>query len=389
MSPPKKADDDGSSSPRARIADPAAAASGRELAVPRQYAPVVSGSSNVPTLTSSNYAEWSLLMEVSLQARGLWGAVVGLEDLDDEYGYRNDKGALELIYRSVPTAMLPVLRKHKSAQATWDAICKMRAGSEKLRDAKAQSLRSEYDQLRHKPGESIDDLAMRLTGITAKLAELGDPESDKKVMQKWLRIVPKRYSQLALSIDNLVDLNTTSIEEIVGRFKAAEERDELDAEEEGGTKLYLTEEEWRARAGRREHGGSSGGGNSGGKKPRGKGHADRGKDGARAGNGRGGPRRDGNCRYCGKAGHWARECRKKERELRGSGPTSGIRGREVWANKWYQKERECRSPRRGSRSGRRSGAPHGAGDASRSRRGRRGRHGRPPERGASQGLLGS
>jgi hypothetical protein len=99
MSPSKKADDDdGSASPRARIGDPPAAASGRELAVPRQYAPAVSGSSNVPTLTSSNYAEWSLLMEVSLQARGLWGAVVGLEDLDDEYGYRNDKGALELIY---------------------------------------------------------------------------------------------------------------------------------------------------------------------------------------------------------------------------------------------------------------------------------------------------
>jgi hypothetical protein len=183
MSPLKKAaDDDSSTSPRARIGDPPAAASGRELAVPRQYAPVLSGSSNVPTLKSSNYAEWSLLMEVSLQARGLWGAVVGLEGLDDEYGYRNDKGALELIYRSVPAAMLPVLQKHKSAQATWDAICKMRAGSEKLRDAKAQSLRSEYDQLRHKPGESVDDLAMRLTGLTARLAELGDPESGKKVI---------------------------------------------------------------------------------------------------------------------------------------------------------------------------------------------------------------
>jgi hypothetical protein len=313
MSPSKKkngTDDDGSNSPRARIGDSSAAGQGRELAVARQYAPVVSGSSNVPTLTSSNYAEWSLLMEVSLQARGLWAAVEGQEDLNDEYGYRNDKGALELIYRSVPVALLPVLRKHKSAQATWDAIRTMRAGSEKLRDAKAQSLRSDYDQLRHKPGESVDDLAMRLTGLTAKLAELGDPESDKKVMQKWLRIVPKRYSQLAHSIDNLVDLNMTSIEEIVGRFKAAEERYEQEAEEEGGTKLYLTEEEWHARAGRHESGSSSGG-----KKPRGKGQADRGKGATRSGNtGKGAPRRDGNCRYCGIKGHWARECRKKERD---------------------------------------------------------------------------
>ena len=62
----------------------------------------MSGALNVPPLTRSNYAEWSLLMEVSLQARGLWGAIEGAEDLDDEYGYRNDRGALELIYRSVP-----------------------------------------------------------------------------------------------------------------------------------------------------------------------------------------------------------------------------------------------------------------------------------------------
>jgi hypothetical protein len=146
-----------------------------------------------------------------------------------------------------------------------------------------------------------------LQGITARLTELGDPETDKKVMQKWLRVVPKRYAQLAHSIDNLVDLNMTTIEELVGRFKAAEERE--DADDEGGTKLLLTEEEWRARAGR----GSTGSGSSGGKKPH-KGRADRGKDGARGGNGKGGPRRDGNCRYCGKAGHWARECRKKERD---------------------------------------------------------------------------
>ncbi|KAK1686541.1 hypothetical protein QYE76_047389 [Lolium multiflorum] len=233
-------DDDGSKSPRARVPNPTAAAKGRELAVARQYAPVVAGSSNVPPLTSSNYGEWSLLMEVSLQARGLWLAIEGGEDLDDEYGYRNDRGALELIFKSVPAGLLPVLRKHKTAHDVWEAIRKMRAGSEKVRDAKAQTLRSEYDQLRHKSGESIDDLALRLQGITARLAELGDPETDKKVMQKWLRVVPKRYAQLAHSIDNLVDLNTTTIEELVGRFKAAEEREDA---AEGRAKLLLTEED--------------------------------------------------------------------------------------------------------------------------------------------------
>ena len=188
-------DDDsgGDTSPRPRIRNPTAAGHGRELAMGRQYAPVVSSTSNVPPLTCSNYAKWSLLMEVSLQARGLWAAIEGAEDLDDEYGYRNDRSALELIYRSVPAELLPVLRKHKTSMACWEAIRKMRAGSERVREAKAQGLRSEYDQLRHKSGESVDQLAMCLTGLTARLSELGDPIDEKKVMQKWLRIAPKRY----------------------------------------------------------------------------------------------------------------------------------------------------------------------------------------------------
>ena len=244
------ANDDGSKgSPKS------AAGQGRELAVARQFTPVVSGHANVPPLTRTNYAEWSLLMEVGMQASGMSRAILGAEDLDDEYGYRNDKGAMEFILRSVPPKMLPMLRKHQTSQELWEALRAMRAGSVRVRDAKAQTLRGEFDQLRHKPGESIDDLAMRLTGLCARLGELGDAISDKRVIQKWLRIVPKRYSQLAVSIDNLVDLDTTSIEEIIGRFKAAEERYELDAEEEGGSKLLFTLEEWNAWLGRGDQGG--------------------------------------------------------------------------------------------------------------------------------------
>ena len=104
-------DDDGSKgSPKSAVGQ------GRELAVARQFAPVVSGHANVPPLTRTNYAEWSLLMEVGMQARGMWRAIEGAEDLGDEYGYRNDKGAMEFILRSVPPEMLPMLRKHKTSQ---------------------------------------------------------------------------------------------------------------------------------------------------------------------------------------------------------------------------------------------------------------------------------
>jgi hypothetical protein len=56
-------------------------------------------SSNIayPTLTRSNYTEWSLVMMVNLQAAGLWDVVEsGIGD------YREDRSALAAILHAVP-----------------------------------------------------------------------------------------------------------------------------------------------------------------------------------------------------------------------------------------------------------------------------------------------
>jgi hypothetical protein len=109
---------------------------------------------------------------------------------------------------------------------------------------------------------------------------------------------------MACSIETLLDLKELSIEELSGRLASSEGHNELEQDTSGT--LYLTEEEWRARS--KSHQPGSGGSGSGGKQ-----HKDclsGGKDGARGS----GASKDDKCRYCGKKGHWARECRKKKRD---------------------------------------------------------------------------
>jgi len=94
----------------------------------------------------------------------------------------------------------------------------MRIGDDRVRKSTAQNLRVEYEQINFKDGESVEDFALRLSNIVQRLAILGDPEPEAKVVAKYLRVARPRYKQLVVSIEQLLDISTLSIEEITGRL---------------------------------------------------------------------------------------------------------------------------------------------------------------------------
>ena len=266
------------------------------------------GTGGIPMLTRTNYVEWSILMKVHLQAARLWEAVE-MGDAD----HPDDRTALGVILRGVPPEMLRTLAAKDSAKEAWDTVKTLRMGVERVRESRAQVMRRDFENLSFKEGETMEDFALRLTGLISDLQELGDDIDEIKAVRKFLRVVPPRYAQVAISIETLVDLKTLTIEEVAGRFLAIEERLDPDTGGSGG-KLLLTEEEWHERERRRQSGGgSSGGGYKGGKgKPKPKPPT-----GAGGGQPHGGaPKRKGNCRKCGKWGHWARECYGKPKQER-------------------------------------------------------------------------
>ena len=99
----------------------------------------VSGTS-WPTLTRTNYREWSVTMKVKLRSRRLWNAVDKGTDNEED-----DISALEDILAVVPVEYRESLGAKSSAKEAWEAIAAMRVGSDRAK--KATTLKASRPQL--------------------------------------------------------------------------------------------------------------------------------------------------------------------------------------------------------------------------------------------------
>jgi hypothetical protein len=155
-----------------------------------------------------------------------------------------DRRELATIIRGVPKEMKAGLTQKKSAKEAWDVVEKSCAGDDRMKDASIQRLMKQFEAVAFRDGESVADFAMRINGLITSLRELGEGLPDSRVVKKVLRVVPKKLRQVAVTIEMFGDLNTMSMEELVGRLQLAED---AKAEEQEATKghteqLLLTKE---------------------------------------------------------------------------------------------------------------------------------------------------
>lgn len=129
--------------------------------------------------------------------------------------YHEDRRVLSDIFKGVPLEMLRTLAVKDTVKLAWDMIKRLHVGCKYVQKARAWTQRGEFEQLVFKDGELVKEFSLRLIGIVNDLQILDDPVSEYKAVIKFLRCVPKKYRQMAMAIESLVDLKTITVEEVV------------------------------------------------------------------------------------------------------------------------------------------------------------------------------
>lgn len=199
--------------------------------------------------------------------------------------FTEDRMALEVISRAVPPELMGPMANKDSAKEAWDALKLRNVGVDRVKKSKLTTLRSEFDSLKFHDGETIDEFTGRISRIADQVALYGKAYTEEEICRRFLQASPPKFDQIAAAIETLLDLSDVSVDELIGRLKAAEVRlapsvgDSLH-------KLNLTEDELVARlSSRLKLAGSS---NPGGSK-----EASSSKRGRGRGCGRGAGGRDG------------------------------------------------------------------------------------------------
>jgi hypothetical protein len=223
--------------------------------------------------------------------------------------------ALDALCDVIPPEMVSTISKKETAKEAWDAIVTMRVDDDRVKKATMQHQRRKFDLTTFDDGETVEDYALRLSGMVAHLTTLSEELKDGEIIMNMLRTLPPRFKQITIAIKTLLDVSMMSVADLTRWLKEVKEvfKEASTSLQQDG-KLYLIEEEWDIRRKKREvenHSGSctrGGGIGKGCGHGRGRGRCDSSSSGSSS------KPTDDEYQHCGKMGHWAHECHSKPKK---------------------------------------------------------------------------
>jgi hypothetical protein len=113
----------------------------------------------------------------------------------------------------------------KSTKEIWDKLQNIYEGDTKVKEAKLQTYKGQFEQLKLKKDEDIAAY-LRVNETMNAIIVLGEEIEEFVIVQKILRSLPMRFNPKISTLEERSDLDSISKDELHGIFTAYEMRTE-------------------------------------------------------------------------------------------------------------------------------------------------------------------
>ncbi|XP_070017888.1 uncharacterized protein [Nicotiana sylvestris] len=117
-----------------------------------------------------------------------------------------------------------------SAKEIWEALHTAHERTTQVKQSKIDMLTTEYELFKMKNDESIQDMHTRFTSIINELQSLRDVIPRNKLVSKILSVLPGSWQSKVNAITKAKDLQTLTIDEMIGNLKTYEMKRKKDSE---------------------------------------------------------------------------------------------------------------------------------------------------------------
>ncbi|KAK4401017.1 Retrovirus-related Pol polyprotein from transposon TNT 1-94 [Sesamum angolense] len=135
-----------------------------------------------------------------------------------------DSEALYYIQTAVADHIFPRISVATSAKEAWSILQKEYQGSAKVRIIKLQTIRRDFENMKMKDSETIDEYYTKVRELVNQLKAYGEDIPEKRVVEKLLISVTEKYDPIVTTIEETKDITTLTVTELVGSLEAYEKR---------------------------------------------------------------------------------------------------------------------------------------------------------------------
>jgi hypothetical protein len=186
-----------------------------------------------PLFDGTNFALWKVRMRTYLMDLGadVWDVVetgyikpVVLASKDDNFEFSFNSKGMNAILNGLAEAEFVKVMHLQTSKEMWDKLIRNYEGNEKVKDAKLQTFRLKFEQLKMNEDETVIKYFLRVEELVNAMKGLGEKFEESILVQKILRYLLDKFNPEVSAIEEINDLKTLSIDQILGTLTAYEMR---------------------------------------------------------------------------------------------------------------------------------------------------------------------